>query len=31
MVHRPGLVHNGAMQSTQDLSESRLADAWAEL
>ena len=31
MVHRPGLVHNGVMQSTQDLSESRLADAWAEL
>ena len=31
MVQRPGLVHNGSMQSTQDLSESRLADAWAEL
>jgi uncharacterized protein (TIGR00730 family) len=25
------LVHNGRMKSTQDLSEGRLADAWAEL
>jgi len=30
-MRRIKLIHNAAMQETQDLNENRLADAWAEL